>query len=86
MNEIQAFHFPSSIVMIDDSEAFLTNFGLRMSDYFSVDTFTDPEKAIEHIRRNYSNNVLADIQSIVKKADDSEADYPPLCQDSCRLH
>ncbi len=76
MNEIQAFHFPSSIVMVDDNDAFLTNFGLKMSDSFSVDTFTDPSKAIQHIRRNYSNNALSNIQSIVRKEDNAENDYP----------
>lgn len=76
MNEPKAFYFPSSVAMIDDNDAFLTNLSLRMSDFFSVNTFVDPNEAVLFITKNYSTNVLSDIQSIVKKGDDAENDYP----------
>jgi len=76
MNEIKAFYFPSSVTMIDDNDAFLTNFSVRMSDYFSIDTFLCPNEAIAYTTKNYSNNVLSDIQSVVRKEDNAENDYP----------
>ena len=52
MREPKAFYFPSEVVMVDDNQSFVTNFKLYASDHLDVNTFIDPNKAIQKIREN----------------------------------
>ena len=85
MNEINAFYFPSSVTVVDDNDAFLTNFGLSLSDSLSVNTFLDPHDAIDHVRTNYCSNVLSTIESVVSKEEDDDGEYPGYSIDFNRI-
>ena len=50
------FYHPTSILVLDDDPLFLESVDFQFSDELSCQTFTRPDAALEHLRRQASQH------------------------------
>src|SRR5688572_29503901 len=58
MNTIPAYYYPSSAILIDDSEGFLTTISLELDTKLAYVSFTDPAEALKYIEKNSKPDYL----------------------------
>ncbi|KTD33564.1 Two component response regulator [Legionella nautarum] len=77
VKDFKGFYFKSKIILVDDNESFLDNLSFKLSNSYTVETFSDPEKAKEAIISSYENDITSVTQNFLTEIEneDEEAHY-----------
>lgn len=57
--DFRCFSFKSRVILIDDNESFLNNLSFKLSDNCLVETYSDPQQALDDIVSNYNENLIS---------------------------
>ena len=74
MYRVEAFFFPTKIILVDDDKSFLSVMSHHLSKYFQVETYHDPRQALEAILKNEAKLALLDPSMFVSGEDQELSD------------
>lgn len=57
LSKLSCFYYPTTVAIVDDSKSFLNKISLELSDRLAYALFSDPSKAIDHIRKQASTSI-----------------------------
>lgn len=73
-NDFKSFYFKSTVLFVDDNESFLEHVGYKLCDDYSIETFSNPQQALQHILSCYSANLLPKPSDLIVERDNEDTD------------
>ncbi len=71
----KGFYFNSKIILIDDNESFIDNLSFKLGNNYTVETYGDPQKAIDAIISNYDSNIVSSTQNFLVEIENEDELY-----------
>lgn len=73
-NDFKSFYFNSTVIFVDDNESFLEHVDYKLCDDYSIETFSNPQRALQHILSCYSDNSLPKPSDLIVERDNDDND------------
>ncbi|MBA2711555.1 MAG: response regulator, partial [Tatlockia sp.] len=71
----KGFQFNSKIILVDDNESFLNNLSFELGNNYAIDTYNDPQKALDALISNYESNVVSITQNFLVEVENEDDVY-----------
>ncbi|VEG92528.1 response regulator [Legionella spiritensis] len=70
--DFKCFSFKSKIILIDDNESFLNSLNFKLSDNYSIGTYSNPYHALDEIALHYHENLISTSHNFLSEIENED--------------